>query len=184
MEVYDNAIDHAVAFAAIATWPAKDDRRWHRYQTPHQNKYATRDANGMTPAATECVRQIIEAVEVPLWCFPDYDLHGAGMHVIPPGGWLSKHLDSDHHPITGWARRYSAVLCVNPHWDMKWGGAFELGDKTVYPSFNRLVIFETTDDAWHEVTKVTGPSPRCTISVFFWSADDGKRNRPQAEFAP
>ena len=185
--VFDDLVPESLSLAAWATWPSMDDQRWHRYQTPQQNKYATRDANGVTPAAMECIRYLVAGMnQHAVDCFPDWNLDGAGMHMIRPGGWLGRHLDSDHHPIKEWTRRWSVVLCVNPEWQDEWGGGFIHDDtfsvSQFAPKFNRVIAFETTDQSYHEVLKVTGPIARCTISVFFWSMGIGSKKRATAEF--
>ena len=185
MIVIENAINPHLLRAAWATWPDKKWRGWHRYSGRDAEKYGTKSHHDITTAANACLMQMITAASeyVIDEAFPDLELHGAGMHMIPPSGYLAKHLDSSVMVSTGWRREYSCVLGVNPEWDAGWGGEFVMNGEIVQPKFNQLILFETTDDSFHEVQKVRGPVTRCTLAVFFWSHGTvGLNPRTQAKF--
>jgi Rps23 Pro-64 3,4-dihydroxylase Tpa1-like proline 4-hydroxylase len=114
--------------------------------------------------------------------FPDFTLYGAGLHEIPSQGWLSRHLDSTHHPITQWTRVASMVLFINSIWESDWGGELVVGGTPVEPKQGRTVIMSTHDSAYHEVRKVTGPDSRKTLAMFWWSTVQGNQTRPSAQF--
>src|SRR5262245_36315054 len=59
---------------------------------------------------------------------PDPTLHGGGVHVTDPGGWLACHVDYSLHPDLSppMERRLNLVLFLNPFWQGGWGGALEL----------------------------------------------------------
>ena len=108
---------------------------------------------------------------------------------MPTGSSLGVHLDSDHHPITGWQRAVNAVLYVNRTWQQAWGGAFELWDaegntclQTIEPRFNRLVLFEPSDVAFHAVAQNRGPETRKTLATFYWRESLAAGRRPRAQF--
>jgi hypothetical protein len=50
------------------------------------------------------------------------------------------------------------------------------------PSRGMLAAFATSDTAWHQVSKVTGPRDRRTISLFWWSLVPSESPRDRAEF--
>lgn len=92
---------------------------------------------------------------------PDPYLEGAGIHQIPPGGYLKIHTDFNWHKRLSMHRRLNAILYLNDEWDDAWGGHLELWDEKKLksesgkpharfaPKFNRLVVFSTTDFSYH-----------------------------------
>lgn len=178
MIVIPNAVNRFDLNAVWSSWPDASWRGWHKYSGRDSVKYGTKSRFDIPAAALRAIEQMVDAVYLRIGTpgvkgnvFPDYELWGAGLHMIPPGGHLARHLDSAVMESTGWRREYSCVLSANPRWSDKWGGEFVLRDEVVLPEFNQLVLFETTEDSYHEVRKVVGPEPRCTLAVFFWSTD-------------
>ncbi len=191
--VIDDWTDPELVRAAEAEWPDQRWPFWHRYEN---GKLASKDPLRYPPACAELVRRMLclpisELLGVED-AFGDWNCHAAGLHAMPAGSSLGVHLDGDHHPITGWQRAANAVLYVNGTWQADWGGAFELWDadgkaclETIEPRFNRLVLFEPTDVAWHAVAPVRGPAMRQTLTVFFWKHNDQRESkRCRAEFLP
>jgi hypothetical protein len=87
---------------------------------------------------------------------PDPYLHGAGFHQILKGGKLSIHADFNMHPEIGLRRRVNLLLYLNEGWQRDWEGCLELWNedmsacvKSISPIFNRMVIFNTSDVAFH-----------------------------------
>ncbi len=87
---------------------------------------------------------------------PDPYLSGAGLHEIKQGGFLKIHSDFNIHPQLKLNRRLNLLLYLNKDWKEEWGGHLELWDKEmkncevkIKPSFNKLVIFNTTDFSFH-----------------------------------
>lgn len=172
--------------AAAATWPRADWPYWHRYDDQCSRKFATRDPDRLPRAAQQLVDRIAE-LPVGGDAFPDFDLHGAGLHMLPPGGFLGRHRDGARHPLTDWTRIANAILFID-EWQDDWGGQLcfydDDGRETarVAPAFNRLALFRTPE-VWHSVLPVTGPVPRRTITLFWWSLQPSTQQRNRAEFA-
>ena len=87
---------------------------------------------------------------------PDNTYVGGGMHKINTGGRLAVHADYNIHPENGLHRRINLLLYLNKGWKSEWGGNLELWEKdmskvthSIEPIFNRAVIFNITDDAFH-----------------------------------
>ena len=87
---------------------------------------------------------------------PDPTFTGGGYHKIKKGGKLAIHADYNIHPHTKLHRRINLLVYLNPNWVEEWGGNLELWNKTltektheIAPMFNRAVIFNITDDAYH-----------------------------------
>ena len=171
-QVIDDAIPPQLLRAIAATWPDESWRGWHHYNDGNSVKRATRDAEQIPRAAWPCLYAMANIITHPVG-FPDWELQGSGLHEMPVGGRLGRHLDSDVMPATGWRRELSCVLFLNECE----GGEFVIYEQAIEPKFNRLIVFATTDDAWHEVKTVRGSVPRRSLSLFYWSknATDGKR---------
>lgn len=181
--VLDNAVPRGLIAAALATWPDARWPHWHRYEL-HGTKFATKDADRLTPACFRLIDLLtaLHPADV-LGCedggmFPDLDLHGAGMHWIPRGGWLDRHVDGAVHPLTDWRRRANTILylesCV--------GGELVIGDQRIAPQPGRVVIFETHDHAFHAVQPVTEGNRR-SLSLFWWDLQPVLSNRTAAAFS-
>jgi Rps23 Pro-64 3,4-dihydroxylase Tpa1-like proline 4-hydroxylase len=81
---------------------------------------------------------------------------GGGVHKINSGGKLSIHSDYSVHPKNGLYRRINLLIYLNRDWEKSWGGSLQLWEKDmskcvqdILPIFNRAVIFNTTQDAFH-----------------------------------
>lgn len=188
--IIENFAPPALLRAVAATWPREDWPHWHRYQDSNSIKWASKDAHRL-PDAARLVIAAMAQIDVSKFApgvdvFPDLDLHGAGLNMIPPGGHLGLHLDGAVHPLTGWRRELNAVLFV----DDVGGGALEFWNAPdgviqakIYPVRNRLVLFTTDSNSWHRVQVVPGPLPRRTISLFWWSTRPCESDRDHAEFS-
>lgn len=122
---------------------------------------------------------------------PDPYLEGAGIHQIPPGGYLKIHTDFNWHRRLGLHRRINALLYLNEDWQEEWGGKLELWDEkditkddgkasaAFSPLFNRMVIFSTTDFSYHgHPHRLECPPDRTrnSIALYYYS-----KERPASE---
>lgn len=168
VELIDNAIPAALVRAAEAAWPSPDWQYWHRYNGATANKYGSMDRSRI-PAACIAALDALALAVIPFIgdSFIDYDLHAAGLHMMGPGGFLSRHLDAECHPIRPWRRTHSIVLAINS----VTGGELILEDVGIIAAVpGRAVIFETPNQ-WHEVKPVVS-GYRKTLALFAWAADD------------
>ena len=77
-------------------------------------------------------------------------------------------------------------MYLNPNWVEEWGGNLELWNKTltektheIAPMFNRAVIFNITDDAYHghpEPLKCPDNEARYSMALYYFTED-----RPEEE---
>jgi len=113
---------------------------------------------------------------------PDPYLAGGGLHQSPKSGFLDIHVDANFHPFNKTLhRRVNIIIYVNRNWESSWGGALELwSDKnnrphllegSIFPQFNRAVIFSTTRNSWHGVAPVNCPEneSRKSLALYYYT---------------
>lgn len=120
---------------------------------------------------------------------PDNTYVGGGMHKINAGGRLAVHADYNIHPENGLHRRINLLLYLNKDWKKEWGGNLELWEKdmskmthSIEPIFNRAVIFNITDDAFHgHPHPLTCPEDvsRYSLALYYFT-----ETRPENEISP
>jgi hypothetical protein len=170
-QILHNAIPHSLCLAAESAWPSPDWPYWHRYNGATANKFGSIDRNRIPPACLAALDALALTVAPYIGdSFIDYDLHAAGMHMMPPGGFLSRHLDAECHPIRRWRRTHSIVMALNE----TFGGNLILeGIGEFAPKPGRAIVFDTPGQ-WHEVTQVADNSPyRKTLALFAWQQISG-----------
>ena len=106
-------------------------------------------------------------------------LHGAGLHFHERGGKLDMHLDYSIHPLSKKERRLNLILYLNEYWKESYNGGLELWDKaythrceTILPSFNRAVLFQTSDISYHGLpTPIACPTDtgRKSLAIYYVS---------------
>lgn len=193
VEILENAIPRPLLQAAEAAWPSPEWPYWHRYNGTTANKYGSMDRSRIPPACLAALDALALAVTPYIeGSFIDYDLHAAGMHMIPPGGFLGRHLDAEYHPIRPWKRTHSIVLNVNSQWGETCGGDLILEantdsqlDTVIEVEPGQAVIFETPG-VWHQVTRVNTDVSllhRKTLALFAWTLDPFGSGRTSAKFS-
>ncbi|WP_118951444.1 2OG-Fe(II) oxygenase [Taibaiella helva] len=113
---------------------------------------------------------------------PDPYFWGGGFHQIKRGGFLKIHADFNRHPYLNLDRRLNLLVYLNEDWDESYGGHFELWDNKMtgcrvklLPLFNRLVIFNTTDDSYHgHPDPLTCPEDRSRKSLALYYYTNGR----------
>lgn len=171
--IIHNCLPAALVRSACAAWPDPSWTGWHRYKGATADKYGSLHAS-LIPAACKAVIDQLGLVvaETIGDSFIDYDLHAAGLHQIPPGGFLGRHLDAEYHPLRPWRRTHSIVLFLDTFTETQGGELHVEPDTIVRPEFNSVAIFETPG-TWHQVFKTSPDSPmRRTIALFGWALSE------------
>ena len=95
----------------------------------------------------------------------DQGLHGGGWHIHSNGGKLNPHLDYSIHPMLKLQRKLNLIIYLSEDWKKEYGGHFGLWDqhptkprannliKEIDIKFNRAVLFDTTKQSWHGLSK-------------------------------
>ncbi len=110
---------------------------------------------------------------------------GGGTHENLEGQDLDPHVDFNRHPVENWHRRLNLIVYLNQEWQDAWGGSLEIHKdprskdnqiELITPSFNRCVIFETTETSWHGFSLISLPEShrdlsRRSIALYFYTRD-------------
>ena len=120
---------------------------------------------------------------------PDPYLYGGGLHMIPRGGRLAVHADFNVHEKLRLDRRLNLIVYLNYDWNPEWGGALELWDKDVkvkekayLPNANRVVVFSTTDTAFHgHPDPLTSPKGKYRRSIALYYYTNGRPEEERSE---
>jgi hypothetical protein len=197
-----------IAWALSGEFPPYDSEKWFVYRNAIENKKALNDWHAFPPLtyqvlkalnSIEFVACLESVVDMPL--FADDGLHGGGWHIHGPGGNLNPHLDYSIHPKLGLQRKLNIIVYLSPDLDREeYGGHLGLyanngaenqaGDLAVEiaPRFNQAVIFDTTQNSWHGMSRVlTQPDGiyRRSLAVYYLtSATEQTNRRSRALFSP
>lgn len=168
----------SLCYAAAATWPAQDWAHWHKYNDAHARKLASHDSSRLPEACKQLIDYMAASIPVPDRFFPDFDLHGSGMHWMLVNGFLNKHYDSSIHPIKRWYRKLNAILFLSGCSGGELIVDHSESEGVIYPEFGSIILFPT--NLRHEVRPVTD-GDRKTLSLFWW-CEHGNGVRETAEF--
>ena len=132
--------------------------------------------------------------------YADQGLHGGGWHIHANGGKLNPHLDYSLHPMLKLQRKLNLIVYLCKDWDESYGGHFGLyrqdGDKKragelvkeIPMGFNKAVIFDTTQNSWHGLSRVVDCPDnqyRKSIAVYYLTdPPQGIDPRNRALFSP
>lgn len=200
--VLEPFLSEETANALLGQFPELSDQRWFRYYNPIENKFAMNKFDGL-----DVVQKVFAALQSPEFIelvtkitgIPNLEndphLHGAGLHCHPREGKLDMHLDYSIHPVSGKERRLNLILYLNKEWQQEWGGDIQLWDAEftgpkaqVTPSFNRAVLFRTSDLSWHGMPRpFTCPegSHRKSLAIYYVSDPrPDVTHRYKAQFRP
>ena len=120
---------------------------------------------------------------------PDPHYFGGGLHQIERGGFLKIHADFNLHGRLLLDRRINVLVYLNHDWRDEWGGHLELWERTmtrrmkaITPSFNRMVIFATTDTSYHghpDPLRCPPDIRRRSLALYYYS--NGRPAHEQSE---
>jgi len=162
--VIDDFLPPEVCEGLLAEFPGPDSIEWLRFDKHHSVKLATRGETQFGEYTRSvlahlnglgCLR-FLEGLTGIEGLIPDPDFEGGGLHQIRSGGYLKIHADFNRHSRLTLDRRINLILYLNKDWREEYHGQLELWDrsmtravKKILPVYNRCVIFNTTDWAYH-----------------------------------
>jgi Rps23 Pro-64 3,4-dihydroxylase Tpa1-like proline 4-hydroxylase len=163
----DDFFDDNLIRELVADYPSASYHAWKRasFDPQYEEEKLSLDQIEHLPLS---IQGVINALGSPLFLaflerltgieglIPDPYLSGGGLHMLPRGGRLGIHADFNVHRKLKLDRRLNLLLYLNYNWKPEWGGEIELWDREVKtrvksysPIANRIVIFSTTDAAFH-----------------------------------
>lgn len=105
--------------------------------------------------------------------FTTDDSLGSGVHQGGNGSYLDVHIDFNIHHIRKIHRRLNLLVFLNKNWKEEYGGHCELWnedvsklEKAYLPSFNRCVIFETSEISYHGYATIHVPEGETRKSFY------------------
>lgn len=143
--IYDNAIENK---KALNDW----------------NKYPENTYNVLSYLISNEFVKVLESLGFSLYSDPG--LHGGGWHIHGAGGNLNPHLDYHIHPKLKKVRKLNIIIYLSSDLNYKdHGGHLGLWDHDeknnapgkliteIEPVFNRAVLFDTTQNSWHGMSR-------------------------------
>jgi Rps23 Pro-64 3,4-dihydroxylase Tpa1-like proline 4-hydroxylase len=186
----DNFLHPEILEAVVRDFPSPDSQPWEAMVDKDQKKFATNVVSRMAPSVRRVLyflnsREIVNFLEKLTGIeglIPDPHYAGGGCHELRPGGFLKVHADFNWHKQMRLDRRINLLVYLNKDWRAEYGGNLELWDTTMSrkvaeytPLFNRCVIFNTTDTAYHgNPVPVSCPPGRSRRSLAFYYYTNGR----------
>jgi hypothetical protein len=194
----DDFFDEGIIRKLVASYPGEFDASWNRTFLDagayEEQKLGLDRLEDFPPYIQQFVNALNSRVFVEFLerltgidgLIPDPYLLGGGLHMIPRGGRLAIHADFNTHRKLRLDRRLNLLVYLNFDWREEWGGAIELWDKDVrtkekayLPIANRIVVFSTTDTAYHgHPDPLTSPKGKYRRSIALYYYTNG---RPEDE---
>ena len=194
--VIDDLLPAQVLLDVLAEYPEPEAAPWEGFRNDSEVKLALRDTEQMGPATRnlfgafngQVFTDFLETLTGIEHLVPDPHLLGGGLHQIRAGGYLKVHADFNHHPRLKLDRRLNVLVYLNQDWEPGYGGNLELWEKdmsavghSVAPAFNRMVVFATTDDAFHgHPEPLTCPPDRARRSLALYYYSNGRPDHERA----
>lgn len=184
ISVIDGLFSNELLVAANSSWPHAD---WPGWVLNDPRQPGKRVSGLADPLPRACAVLLAQMALLPQGngLIPDLGLWGAGLHEMPVGTSLDRHLDADVHGRLGLSRKLSAVLWIHDQWHREWGGelAFDSG-LIVQPMPGRMVLFDSQGE-WHCVNRITAPATlRLSLAMFWYSSTAPKNSSTRAFFQP
>jgi hypothetical protein len=162
--VIEDFLPTAVCERLLQEFPDSGKIDWLRFERHHSKKLATKGETQFGDFTREVLRQFngpaclrfLEALTGITGLIPDPYFEGGGLHQIERDGYLKVHTDFNVHNKLNLDRRINLIVYLNKEWREEYNGHLELWDRhmtrcvrKVLPTYNRCVVFNTTDWSYH-----------------------------------
>ncbi len=184
-----------------------DDDRWYYYKNALEDKKALNNWGAFPDLTYKVFSELISqefltllSENIGIKLIHDPGLHGGGWHIHTKGGNLNPHLDYSIHPKLALERKLNLIVYLSSNLEEIHGGHLGLWEhdskknmpgkliKSIEPKFNRAILFDTTQNSWHGMSKpLTQPDGiyRKSLAVYYLQNPSMKAaNRKRALFAP
>jgi hypothetical protein len=195
--VIEDFLPPEVCERLLAEFPVAGSNEWLRFNRHHSLKLATRGETQFGDYTRSVLAHLngagslnfLEGLTGIKRLIPDPYFEGGGLHQIERGGFLKIHADFNKHSRLDLDRRINLILYLNKDWREEYNGHLELWDRTmsrcvrkVLPEYNRCVIFNTTDTAYHghpEQLACPEGMTRKSVALYYYTV-----SRPAVEQSP
>jgi hypothetical protein len=205
--VVDDFFQKEVAYQLSDEFPEYESDEWYCYNNAIEHKKALNNWEKFPKITYQAFtalqsRTVTELLEETLGekIYVDHGLNGGGWHIHGRGGNLNPHLDYSIHPKMPMQRVLNIIVYLSPDLRPEHGGHLGLWGhdevnnapsslvKEVEPRFNRAIIFNTTQNSWHGMSRkldVPGGICRKSLAIYYMREPaEGADERGRALFAP
>jgi Rps23 Pro-64 3,4-dihydroxylase Tpa1-like proline 4-hydroxylase len=170
--VIDDFLLHDYALKIEEEFPNYNDDKFFVYDNALEHKKTLNNWNSFPKNTYKLFEYLVStnftdmlSKRLNLILYPDPGLHGGGWHIHGEGGNLNPHLDYSIHPKSGLMRKLNIIIYLSRDLLPCHGGQLGLYKRTnsdKYPLslekeielvFNRAIIFDTTQDSWHGMSR-------------------------------
>lgn len=203
----DNFFDEKQLKEIVNRFPSKEQLDFYKYDNPLEKKLANDQIEKLPYQISSLLYELItpkfllflEKLTGIEGLIPDPYFRGGGIHQIEKGGKLDIHIDFNIHPKLKLTRRLNVIIFLNENWKEEWNGDFqvwsghiennkhvldELKDK-IYPIFNRLVVFSTSEKSYHghpEELNCPEGVTRKSMALYYYTATQVNDNPHSTTF--
>ena len=205
--VIDNFLDVELANQLEKEIFPYDSEKWFFYKNELENKKTINDWNLFPSNTYRLFTYLTSSIFVELLSklygkrlYADPGLHGGGWHIHGQGGNLNPHFDYSIHPKLNLQRTLNIIVYISSDLKSEHGGHLGLWshdesknlpsnlEVEVEPLFNRAVIFDTTQNSWHGMSRALvqpeGVFRKSLAIYYLCDASEGADQRGRALFAP
>jgi len=163
--VFDNFLDTDLVLELRKSFPDYDDEiSWHVRDTENIKKRYQEDDLKLSKIHRLMLREFnsrqfllfLETLTGIEYIIPDPYFINGGVHISKKGDYLGVHVDFNWNHMIQAYRQVNVLLYLTESWKKEWNGALEIWKKDgkepvkmIYPEFNRLVIFRTSEKSFH-----------------------------------
>jgi hypothetical protein len=205
--IVDNFLNLEILDFIVKEFPDYNDNIWYVYDNPLEHKKALNNWNNFPPNTYKLFEYLVSSQftsllsrELDFNLYPDPGLHGGGWHIHGNSGNLNPHLDYSIHPKSELMRKLNIIIYISPDLKSEYGGHLGFWSqidgnphslslaKEIEPMFNRAVIFDTTQNSWHGMSRkllVPNGVTRKSLAVYYLTAPEFDCDpRSKALYAP
>lgn len=183
---------------------------WDRYNNPFEQKYTLRDKDNFPINCKELFNQLMSQDILDILSnivgeklYNDLNKTWWGIHIYENGDYLDIHSDAGNHPINKMKKHITIGIYLSNNWNEINKGHLEIWDgdnvldenpklnkcvNKILPSFNKMVIFSNTCNAWHgnpEPVNILDDERRIFVTISYLSnqhSNGFENNREKAYF--
>jgi len=205
--VIDNFFEDSIIEQIYSNFPTKDQIEYYKYDNPLEKKFAMDKIDlfhefiqtTLLNFNSSTFLNFLERLTGIEGLIPDPYFRGGGVHKSVRGGKLDIHIDFNKHPKLNIERRINVLLYLNKDWKEEYNGDFQLWKgkknnnkheleylcKKIYPIYNRLIIFSTSENSYHgfpEPILCPENKERNSLAWYYYTAINSNDNPHSTEY--